>query len=223
MKHFAIGDIHGRFDLLSAALEAIGDLEEQNARLVFLGDYIDRGPQSREVVEALMAISISDRVICLRGNHEELMVDGLCGDAMDRMHWLSNGGRAALASYGGDVPQAHLDWVRNRPVCYETDTHFFVHAGVRPGVPLDRQDPAEMVWIRGLFLDSRADFGKHVVHGHTPDEEPELRLNRTNLDTGAFHTGRLTVGVFEGPGGPTEVWAVREDGITKTYPTAQAA
>jgi serine/threonine protein phosphatase 1 len=215
VRHYAIGDVHGRFDLLVRALAAIGDLEPQDARLVLLGDYVDRGPQSREVVDRLIGLSKSDRVTCLRGNHEEMMVRALEGDPQGALTWLSNGGGETLASYEGEVPPEHLDWMRRLPVSYETQHHFFVHAGVRPGVPLDRQAPEEMVWIRGRFLDSDEDFGKHVVHGHTPDLEPELRPNRTNLDTGAFRTGTLTVGVFDGPGGPTEVWAVREDGVEK--------
>ena len=215
VRHYAIGDVHGRFDLLGRALEAIGDLEAQDARLVLLGDYVDRGPQSREVVDKLIELSASDRVVCLRGNHEELMVDGLAGDPDETLTWLLNGGQTTVESYGGEIPLAHLDWMRALPVSYETDHHFFVHAGVRPGVPLDAQDSRDMVWIRGPFLDSDEDFGKHVVHGHSPDVEPELRPNRTNLDTGAYDTGTLTVGVFDGPGGPAEIWEVRKDGVTK--------
>lgn len=213
-RHYAIGDVHGRFDLLTRALDEIGDLEAQDAKLVMLGDYVDRGPQSREVVDELIRRSADDRVVCLRGNHEEMMVAGL-EDPGAGSQWLSNGGSATLASYGGKVPPKHVTWLRSLPVSYETAHQFFVHAGVRPGVPLDSQDPEEMVWIRRRFLDSDEDFGKHVVHGHTPARAPELRFNRSNLDTGAFQSGTLTVGVFDGPGGPVEVWAVREDGLTK--------
>jgi serine/threonine protein phosphatase 1 len=213
-RHYAIGDVHGRFDLLTRALAEIGDLEAQDARLVMLGDYVDRGPQSREVIDELMRRSADDRVVCLRGNHEEMMVAGL-KDPDAAIQWLVNGGSATLASYGGKAPPEHVAWLRRLPVSYETEHQFFVHAGVRPGVPLDSQKPEEMVWIRRPFLDSDEDFGKHVVHGHTPAGDPELRPNRSNLDTGAFKSGTLTVGVFDGPGGPVEVWAVREDGVTK--------
>jgi serine/threonine protein phosphatase 1 len=213
-RHYAIGDVHGRFDLLTLALDEIGDLEAQDARLVMLGDYVDRGPQSREVVAELMRRSAGGRVVCLRGNHEEMMVANL--DAPDaESPWLLNGGAATLASYGGRVPPEHLAWLRSLPIRYESEHQFFVHAGVRPGVPLTEQRPEEMVWIRRLFLDSDADFGKHVVHGHTPAQAPELKANRSNLDTGAFQSGTLTVGVFDGPGGPVEVWAVRENGVAK--------
>src|SRR5262249_52357538 len=147
IRHYAIGDIHGRFDLLGLALEAIGDLAEQDARLVFLGDYVDRGPQSRQVVEKLMELCASDRVVCLRGNHEELMVLGLTGDPQDALMWMVNGGQATVESYGGEFPRRHLKWMADLPVTYETEHQFFVHAGVRPGVPLDKQDPEEMVWI----------------------------------------------------------------------------
>jgi len=211
---YAIGDVHGRFDLLTRALDEIGDLEAQDARLVMLGDYVDRGPQSREVVDELMRRSLHERVVCLRGNHEEMMLNSL-EDPGAEIQWLLNGGAATLASYGGTVPPEHLAWLRGLPIAYATEHQFFVHAGVRPGVPLDAQKPEEMLWIRRLFLDSDEDFGKHVVHGHTPARQPELRANRSNLDTGAFQTGTLTVGVFDGPGGPTEVWSVRKDGVTK--------
>jgi serine/threonine protein phosphatase 1 len=214
-RYYAIGDVHGRFDLLSRALDEIGDLEAQDARLVMLGDYVDRGPESREVVDELMRRSSDARVVCLRGNHEDMMLSGL-EDPGAAVQWLLNGGEATLASYGGQAPpEEHLAWLSALPVAYETEHQFFVHAGVRPGVSLDAQKPEEMLWIRRPFLDSDADFGKHVVHGHTPAGEPELRANRSNLDTGAFHTGTLTVGVFDGPGGPAEVWSVCEGGVTK--------
>jgi serine/threonine protein phosphatase 1 len=199
---------------LTRALDEIGDLEAQDAKLVMLGDYVDRGPQSREVLDELIRRSADDRVVCLRGNHEEIMVAGL-EDPGAEIQWLVNGGSATLASYAGNVPPERVAWLRGLAVSYETEHQFFVHAGVRPGVQLDSQDPQEMVWIRGLFLDSDEDFGKHVVHGHTPARAPELRSNRSNLDTGAYQSGTLTVGVFDGPGGPVEVWAVREDGVTK--------
>lgn len=216
MKYFAIGDVHGRFDLLTTALEAIGDLEAQDARLVFLGDYVDRGPQSREVVERLIELSKNDRVICLRGNHEEMMVLGTRGDDIFRAeHWYRNGGEATAQSYRDEYPQEHLDWMAALPVSHETPWHFFVHAGIRPGVPLDRQIAAEMLWIRGVFLDDPRDHGLHIVHGHTPRQAPELLHNRTNLDTGAYASGNLTIGVFEGAGGPSEVWVVRQDGVTR--------
>jgi serine/threonine protein phosphatase 1 len=213
-RHYAIGDVHGRFDLLSRALDEIGDLFAQDARLVLLGDYVDRGPQSREVVDELMLRSAQGRTICLRGNHEEMMLRGL-QDPDTAIPWLLNGGAATLESYGGDVPPAHAGWLNALPVSYETEHQFFVHAGVRPGVPFEAQTPAEMLWIRGRFLDSDTDFGKHVVHGHTPADAPELKRNRTNLDTGAFLSGTLTVGVFDGPGGPVEIWAVREEGVAR--------
>ena len=110
-RYYAIGDVHGRFDLLSRALDEIGDLEAQGATLVTLGDYVDRGPESREVVDALMRRSSDPRVVCLRGNHEEMMVNGLA-DPDAELHWLVNGGAATLASYGGNVPPDHLAWLQ---------------------------------------------------------------------------------------------------------------
>jgi serine/threonine protein phosphatase 1 len=213
-RYFAIGDVHGRFDLLSLALDEIGDLEAQDARLVMLGDYVDRGPESREVVDELMRRSSDTRVVCLRGNHEEMMLRAL-EDPGAEGPWFLNGGDATLASYGGEVPAEHRAWLRGLPISHQSEHQVFVHGGVRPGVPLDAQDPRDLLWIRQPFLDSGEDFGKHVVHGHTPARAPELRPNRSNLDTGAYHSGTLTVGVFDGPGGPSEVWAVRKDGVAK--------
>jgi serine/threonine protein phosphatase 1 len=220
MKHYAIGDIHGRFDLLNSALSVIGDLEAQDARLVFLGDYVDRGPDSRPVIETLMALTTSDRVICLRGNHEEMMLTAIITGNM--AHWLDNGGRATGISYEMAYPaltlafpREHLKWLAGLPVFYETPWHFYVHGGVRPGVPLSEQDPIEMMWIRDVFLHDDRDHGKHIVHGHTPRQAPELMPNRTNLDTYAYATGNLTIGVFEGPGGPREIWTAQSDGVWK--------
>jgi serine/threonine protein phosphatase 1 len=210
---YAIGDIHGRFDLLQKALREIARDSAGAATVVFLGDYIDRGPQSREVVECLMRgpERAGDRWICLKGNHEAIAWEASrTGRKLDL--WLDNGGDATLASFGGGVPADVLDWFRDLPVRHETERHFFVHAGIMPGLPLEAQDEETMLWIRHRFLDDPADHGKHIVHGHTPNYAAELKPNRTNLDSMAFHTGRLSIGRFDRrvKGGPTRLIEVTD-------------
>lgn len=214
---FAIGDIHGRLDLLERAADAItAYLGERQAagRIICLGDYVDRGPDSKGVIEFLMRAQRDGACTCLKGNHEEMMLEGLEGRGLGM--WLGNGGAATLASYGDDaVPQAHKDWLAGLPTVAELDGRLFVHAGFFPGVALEDQDDEAVMWIRDRFLLAEDDFAgwPHIVHGHTPvhpwkpdPAEPELLGWRTNLDTGAFHTGVLAVGVFtDAQPGPVEV------------------
>ncbi|HVO02357.1 MAG TPA: metallophosphoesterase family protein [Candidatus Cybelea sp.] len=206
---YAIGDIHGRFDLLKKALATI-ERETTAATVVFLGDYIDRGPDSKPVVETLMRgpTRPGDRWICLKGNHEAMACDAAAG--RDRFLWLDNGGDATLRSFGGALPPAVLAWFAALPVTFETEHHLFVHAGIFPGVPIDQQSDDTMLWIRDRFLDDNRLHEKHIVHGHTPSYEVELRPNRTNLDTMAFRTGRLTIGRFDRRTklGPEEVMTI---------------
>jgi serine/threonine protein phosphatase 1 len=210
---YAVGDIHGRFDLLKEALGTI-DLHASDRphRLVFLGDYIDRGPDSRRVVERLSALAETGRAICLKGNHEQMAVRAAYFGEAD--HWLSNGGDATLMSYGGSIPLAHVEWMDARPLTCREGQRLFVHAGVLPG---SHDDPDEEValWIRERFLRASAEDlgGLHVVHGHTPSwagkaiaHMPERLPHRTNLDTGAYFTGVLSVGVFGAEqSGPIEI------------------
>jgi len=207
---WAIGDIHGRFDLLTKALAEIEARSPSPTRIVFLGDYIDRGPQSREVVETLMAgpKRAGDEWICLRGNHEQMMIDAY-REPLNPGWWLGNGGETTVASFGGAIPEAVLSWCESLPICHETSTHFFVHAGIRPGLSLKLQEPEVMLWIRGPFLDDDTDHGKHIVHGHTPNRQAELMPNRTNLDSGAFYYSVLTAARFDAPGGPTSILEIR--------------
>ena len=178
-----------------------------------------RGPQSAQVIDRLIQLRDGGTdCVFLCGNHESMFrrfVDD--GDLRIGAVWLANGGTETLESYGIDppfglpreddlhaclsalrkqVPQAHLDFLRRLDPCCRIGGYFFVHAGVRPGVPLDRQDPDEMMWIRGPFLSSDMDFGALVVHGHTPDRTPDVRPNRIGLDTGAGKGGYLTAGLF---------------------------
>lgn len=198
MKAYAIGDIHGQYDLMRAALSDIETRQPSGALVIFLGDYIDRGPQSREVVETLMAGPKRgcDRWICLTGNHEDMMLQAHSNRSLWSW-WIRNGGETALQSFGGKVPAQVRSWCAALPTFHETDHHFFVHAGVRPGRKLAEQDRDDMLWIRDLFLDFDGDHGKHIVHGHTPNRQAQAFDNRTNLDSGAFFTGRLSIGRFD--------------------------
>jgi serine/threonine protein phosphatase 1 len=216
---YAIGDIHGRHDLLISLLETIKrQADQQPYRLVFLGDYIDRGPDSAKVVASvreLQGASPND-VICLKGNHEDMLLQSI-GRPLGTYSWIENGGDAAMASWGVeepfDIPLDVLAWMEGLPTLWEDDKRYFVHAGLYPGLDISRQTDQYKLWIRDKFLDSDFDFGKHVVHGHTPDRGgPQLFGNRTNLDTGAVFGGPLTAGVFNNEqGGPIAIIQARAD------------
>ena len=224
LRIYAVGDIHGRYDLLQSLYGRIRrDLAASRPREsieIFLGDYVDRGPQSREVVEWMISEPpATDRRICLRGNHEELLLAALA-EPFGIQNWLANGGLQTLLSYrpvprselanmtmaearavfARAFPERHFDFMQQLPRSDQFGGYLFVHAGLRPGRPLERQDPHDLVWIREPFLSSNFDFGKMVVHGHTPQDAPEIRPNRINIDTGAVFTGRLTCLVLAGEG-----------------------
>jgi diadenosine tetraphosphatase ApaH/serine/threonine PP2A family protein phosphatase len=212
---YAVGDIHGRSDLLAELLADIAaDAAGEDAAkktLIFVGDYVDRGPDSRGVVEALLqALPEGFSTHFLKGNHEALLLDFL--DDPGRLdHWRVNGGEATMRSYGVDVeslkgapseawrdafmaalPPAHFDFYRHLKLDVTLGDYLFVHAGVRPDVPLHAQNDQDLIWIRDEFLDATEPFGKIVVHGHTPVREPVVRSNRIGIDTGAVFSGRLT-------------------------------
>ncbi len=219
---YAIGDIHGRLDLLQQALARIEHHAEGNAhRIISLGDLVDRGPESRAVVDLMMRLTDADHFICLKGNHEEMMLRALRERGQAIYFWTDYGGSATLDSYGWDgVPQAHIDWLEALPLYWRGRAHLYVHAGLLPGTPVEVQDARTLLWIRDRFLEAPADdLPCHVVHGHTPIwagkpdmSQPELLAHRTNLDTGAYATGVLTVGVFDddGDGGPVELLTVTQ-------------
>lgn len=214
---YAVGDIHGRSDLLTTLLrEIVADAAQEDAAnktLIFVGDYVDRGPDSRGVVETLLHGLPGDfSVHFLKGNHEELLLDFL-DDPRRLDHWRMNGGEATMASYGVDVdslamtgassdawrdafmdvlPPAHFDFFRHLSLQTQLGDYLFVHAGVRPGVPLHAQNDFDLIWIRDEFLDATEPFDKIVVHGHTPEPEPVVRPNRIGIDTGAVFSGRMT-------------------------------
>ena len=213
---YVIGDIHGLDDLLGAALGEINARARGAAAVIIaLGDYVDKGPQSRQVIERLLpGIGGGLKFIALKGNHDAMMVEAV-RDPSKLAAWLEKGGDAALASYGGDpaaVPQAHIGWLDRLPLTHVDAHRLYVHAGVEPGVPLDRQSETTLLWKR--YPKGNPDgFGeRHVVHGHDNDPEgPLLYPGRTNLDTAAWRTGRLTVGIFDDdrPGGPVDLIEVR--------------
>lgn len=204
-RTYTIGDIHG---CLTKLIELIGlchaDAGNRPAKFIFLGDYIDRGPGSRGVVEFLMSFQQDrpDDVICLMGNHEDMLLAAV--DAPDwEESWLRNGGIQTLQSYReatvANIPQDHINWIRNLPKVHDDGLRFFVHAGIHPDRPLNRQDEHDLLWIREPFLSSTKDFSRLVVHGHTPLQtgKPDIRPNRLNLDTAAVYGGPLTSAVFD--------------------------
>ncbi len=195
---FAIGDIHGCDDKLRELMHRI-PIDESTDTLVFIGDYIDRGPGSFEVVEYLIGLQTRlPGTVFLKGNHEEMLADYLSGK--DRMTYLYNGGQQTLESYlrktGSrapfPIPSRHMQFFDSLVLNYQTEEFFFVHAGLRQGVPLDQQKPQDMLWIREKFIHSGHEFGKRVVFGHTPFEEPLVEPNKIGIDTGAVYGNKLT-------------------------------
>ncbi|MFG1479279.1 metallophosphoesterase family protein [Xanthobacter sp. V4C-4] len=221
VRVYAVGDIHGHLDLLENLLR---QMEQDQAahpgrahREIYLGDYVDRGPATAGVLDTLLRRQARQGAICLSGNHEELMLEAYrTYDAF--IHWLRVGGRAAALSYlprlaataddvedrylwhrwRGAMPESHIDFLRGLGTTHVCGDYLFVHAGLRPGVPVEAQTRHDCLWIRHAFLDHGEPFEHVVVHGHTPVAEPEVRSNRIGIDTGAFASGRLTCLVLDG-------------------------
>ena len=211
---YVIADIHGRYDLLSEALAAI-TARQGGGVIVTIGDYVDKGPQSREVVDRLLpGVAEGWKLVALKGNHDVMMVEAL-RDPAKMSAWLEKGGDAALKSYGGDpaaVPQSHIDWLDRLQLMHLDAHRLYVHAGVEPDLPLDRQSQTTLLWKRYPKGYSGGYGTLHVVHGHDNDPDgPLLYEGRSNLDTAAWKTGRLTVGVFDDdkPGGPVDFIVIR--------------
>lgn len=224
LRIYAIGDIHGCLDRLTAIhadiAHDLGRRPVREHRVVHCGDYVDRGPDSAGVVALLAARTREDsRVVCLYGNHEEELEGFLDDPERWRTHWLRYGGGDTLRSYGIDVgaygadriglDRLSADFARAFPADHRRfvalcsrmvrfGDFVFVHAGILPGVDLDDQDPHDLVWIREPFLSDPRDHGVVVVHGHTPVDAPDVRGNRINIDTGAVYGGTLTCLVIEG-------------------------
>jgi serine/threonine protein phosphatase 1 len=233
---YAIGDIHGCYSLLIQLLQKIEldqrDRPERPTSLVLLGDYVDRGPRSREVCELLYSMRDLEAVHCLKGNHEQAMLDVLKGDERALNFWLRYGGEATLLSWG--VPESlivdvqhgreevsallaafvekvrpeMLAWLADLPEYLCLEDYIFVHAGIRPRVPLEEQVSEDLLWIREPFLSSRVKHPQMVVHGHTETRKPQLRANRIGIDTAAYRTGCLTAAGLE----DGEHWFVHSDG-----------
>lgn len=213
---YAIGDIHGRLDLFEALIEKIeADTMARGAadtRIVLLGDLIDRGPDSAAMVECARTWDMDFAELeTLLGNHEASMLAILDGQLRWLESWLGYGGRETLASYGvaaellegGEhaeiveamralIPEAHREWLKNRPLSIRRGGYFLAHAGVRPGRKLDAQEPKDLLWIRSEFLDSDDDHGAVIVHGHSIAPQPEDKRNRIGIDTGAYFSNSLT-------------------------------
>lgn len=189
----AIGDIHGMLEKLQMMMLAINwDPDEDT--LLFIGDYVDRGPESAGVIDHILGLmSWSENVICLRGNHEQLLLDFLHGRHMQT--FLYNGGDTTIDSYGGwdeGVPEEHYYFLESLPYYWETDEYIFVHAGLRDGIPLEQQSLRDLLWIREEFINSDYDHGKKVIYGHTPTKMPVVQKNKIGIDTGAVYGGNLT-------------------------------
>jgi serine/threonine protein phosphatase 1 len=209
MTTVAIGDIHGMYDMLDRLLVeidafSIREREIGHPKLVFLGDYVDRGPDSRRVVRRLRALQ-GEFAVCLRGNHEDMM--WRCEDrSIDWQNFILNGGTQTLASYEGHEDDFKYDrlWMASLPTSYEDELRIFVHAGIKPNQPLADQTDAIKMWTRDEFINFRGGFPKYVVHGHTPTfrrysldlGSPDVRENRCNLDTGACYGGTLSAAFF---------------------------
>ncbi len=197
-KIFAIGDIHGSYDRLKTLMDKI-PIDFSHDTLVFIGDYIDRGPHSVEVVDYLMQLKNRvPGVIFLKGNHEDMLDKFINGD--DRLTYLLNGGQQTLDSYltkpvQSDfypIPPDHMDFFKSLRLFYETEEFIFVHAGLRPRVPLESQKPQDLLWIRDKFISTKYDFGKRVIFGHTPLKKPLVEPNKIGIDTGAVYGNALT-------------------------------
>jgi serine/threonine protein phosphatase 1 len=204
-RTYTFGDIHGCLDKLAGLVRQCQlDAGDAPSKFVFLGDYIDRGPDSRGVVEFLIKLQSQKptQIICLAGNHEELALAARHGGVYEN-NWLRNGGGETLRSYditaAGDLPPKHIVWFDALPTHHDDGRRFFVHAGINPDRPLNQQDPHDLLWIREPFLSDERDYGRLVVHGHSPLRTgiPDQRPNRLNLDTAAVLGGPLTAAVFD--------------------------
>lgn len=208
---YAVGDIHGRVDLLERVFDRIDrdyeTVKEQGRRIeVYVGDYVDRGPQSERVVSALLDRSARVETVFLRGNHEQALLSFLAGFS-EIGDWAQIGGLPTIQSYGVDpkltsanirdalwekMPNAHRSFYARTHSYVQFGGYLFVHAGIRPGIELTSQSSDDLLWIRDDFLSHSGNFGAIIVHGHTPVREPEFLRNRVNIDTGAFITNKLT-------------------------------
>jgi serine/threonine protein phosphatase 1 len=225
VRVYCIGDIHGRADLLAALHRGIKADAAQNPGgidrniAVYVGDYVDRGMQSKEVIDHILSDPLPGfEKVYLKGNHDDSLLQFL-RDAESGPMWFSFGGDATVLSYGvrmspskvgrdrfedmrkqleANLPPSHLEFLQALQLVWECGDYLFVHAGFKPGVPIQQQKPEDMLWIRDEFLESRHDFGKLIVHGHSVTDAPELKSNRIGIDTGAYASDTLTCLILEG-------------------------
>ena len=197
-KIFVVGDIHGSIDMLNRLMDIIPWRMDKDL-LIFLGDYIDRGTHGKEVVDYIITLKRnSEYVRCLLGNHDAMFLDYLNGKNLDQ--YISNGGDKTLISYGvtgpevgyESIPEDHVHFFKSLEPYIELEDYYFVHAGFRPGVEIKEQKLEDMLWIRNEFIESKYDFGKKVIFGHTPLEEPLIMDNKIGIDTGAGYGENLT-------------------------------
>ena len=200
-KIFAIGDIHGCLEKLKELIPKTG-IDNQNDTLIFIGDYIDRGKFNSEVVDHVIRLQNEyKKVVCLRGNHEDMLAHYLEG--MNEDMYLNNGGINTLHSYEiilsddieerkRKIPAWHRKFFESLLPYYETEDYIFVHAGMKPGLSLKEQTMHDLLWIRHEFIEAEYDFGRTVVFGHTPLNNPLINKNMIGIDTGAVYGGKLT-------------------------------
>jgi len=183
-------DIHGCYDQMMQLMDDVHNFNDDPKKFIFLGDYVDRGPDSAKVVQYLID---HPEFICLKGNHEDMMIN-------QYDFWLPNGGNTTLNSYKNvsiEKYNEHIEWMKNLPYYYEDEHRIYVHAGLDPRVPLEEQNAQSMLWIRDTFLLSNHDFGKLVIHGHTPRRQVDIQPNRINLDTGGVFGNKFTAAFFK--------------------------
>lgn len=222
VRAYAVGDIHGRADLVEKMLAFIAeDAARNNAQQVveiFLGDYIDRGGEAKQVIEQLIRPPENGHErVCLCGNHEQIMLEFLDEPQLFRS-WSQHGAMGTFLSYGVEIPRdvsqdpsfsfhaqlceklpdSHLQWLEALKASYSLGDYFFAHAGINPEQPLEAQDPSDLYWIRREFLEATGPFEKYIVHGHTPQSEPELLPHRANLDVSAAETDQLACLIIQG-------------------------
>ena len=240
---YAIGDVHGRLDLLAELLNRIEAHSDslptpRNLHIIQLGDLIDRGAHSAEVLRfAYEAQQKTDRFVVLQGNHEYLLLRALSGERGMLRAWMRTGGRQTLESFGivppergadeeaaiaqikRAIPAYLLSWIENLPLTAQSGDYFFCHAGIRPGVALKRQSRDDLLWIRDQFLEDTTPHPAVIVHGHTVTEEVELRPNRIGIDTGAYESGVLSALYLEG----TEREIIATTSATPTFDSVAPA
>lgn len=210
-RYIAFGDIHGMFDEFERLFNKIP--KEETDILVFIGDYVDRGPKNKHVIDFLMNLPVSNKAVFLRGNHEDMIIQSLIHSNFD-LCWRQNGGMETLRDFGivasGQFEQKYMDFFKATELFYQPEgaNLLFVHAGVNPLFPLNEQHPFDIMWIRDDFLNSTKDFGPKIVHGHTPHMRGiDIRPNRINVDTGSCFGGAVSAVVLDEAGNVLEQYS----------------